>query len=120
MAEMYSVIYRTVDEKGLACAMKSGALEVLATPQMIAWMEEASCLLNDVEEGWTTVGIHMDTTHDAPSPLHARIRIVSHLLEKKGRISRFEVSAWQDDKCLGKGHHERVDVNAEKFMSRLK
>lgn len=117
--ELYAEIYRTVEEAGLAKCMKSGSLAVLATPQMIAWMEEASCLLEDCPEGWTSVGIEMNATHDAPSPLGARIRIQSRLVEKKGRISRFEVSAWMNEVRIGHGFHKRADVNAEKFMSRL-
>lgn len=117
--ETFAVIYRTVTEEGLAKNMKSGSLDVLATPQMIAWMEEASCLLNSCGEGMSTVGILMNATHDAPSPLGARIRIVSRLVEKKGKISTFEVSAWMGDKKIGGGTHKRADINVEKFMSRL-
>ena len=36
-------IERIVERSHLASQMKSGSLDVLATPQMIAWMEEASC-----------------------------------------------------------------------------
>ncbi|UNT96841.1 thioesterase family protein [Allobaculum mucilyticum] len=117
--EIYAQIYREVKEENLAVSMKSGSLKVLATPQMIAWMEEASCLLDQTQEGWTTVGIYMESTHDAPSPLGARIRIVSHLVEKKGKISTFEVSAYMGDVCIGHGRHKRADVNAEKFMKRI-
>ncbi len=37
--EKYCVLYRTVEAEDLAISMKSGALPVLATPRMIAWME---------------------------------------------------------------------------------
>ena len=37
-------IERVVEKQHLASIMKSGSLDVLATPQMIAWMEEAACL----------------------------------------------------------------------------
>lgn len=117
--ELYAEIYRTVEDADLARVMKSGSLDVLATPRMIAWMEEASCLLEDVPAGYTSVGIMMNITHDAPSPFGARIRIESRLVEKKGRISEFEVSAWMGETRIGHGFHKRADVNADKFMSRL-
>lgn len=117
--ELYSVIYRTVEAENLAMVMKSGDLPVLATPQMIAWMEEASCKIAQTKEGYTTVGISMNVSHDAPSPLHARIRIVSHLLEVQGKIYTFEVSAYCGDTCIGKGVHKRAAVNRERFMGEL-
>lgn len=116
---LYSVIYREVKPENLAVNMRSGDLEVLATPQMIAWMEEASCKIASVEEGMTTVGILMDVTHDAPSALNARIRIVSELVEQKGKIFTFHVSAWEGEKCLGNGTHKRAAVNAARFMAKL-
>lgn len=116
---VYSVIYRNVKPENLAVNMHSGDLEVLATPQMIAWMEEASCQITNEEEGMTTVGILMNVTHDAPSALNARIRIVSELVEQKGRTYTFSVSAWEGEKCLGKGMHKRAAVNAARFMAKL-
>ena len=50
-------IQRVVEKQNLASVMKSGSLDVLATPQMIAWMEEAACLCLELEEGKTSVGI---------------------------------------------------------------
>ena len=44
--ELKSVtIERKVERANLASVMKSGSLDVLATPQMIAWMEEAACFM---------------------------------------------------------------------------
>lgn len=117
--ELYSVLYRTVEAQNLAMVMGSGDLPVLATPQMIAWMEEASCKIAETKEGYTTVGISMNVTHDAPSPLHARIRIVSHLIESNGKIFTFEVSAYCGETCIGKGIHKRAVVNRERFMAKV-
>ncbi len=117
--ELYSEIYRTVECENLAVCMGSGDLPVLATPQMIAWMEEASCLIAKTEPGWTTVGISMDVSHDAPSALKAEIRIQSRLAEQKGKIYTFEVSAYDGEKCIGKGIHKRCAVNREKFMAKF-
>ena len=43
----------------------SGSVEVLATPVMIAWMEEASLKLvqKELEEGLTTVGTEVNIKH---------------------------------------------------------
>lgn len=112
-------ITRTVEPSGLACAMKSGSLKVLATPQMIAWMEEAACLCLDLPEDRTSVGILMNVSHDAPSPLGAEIEIEAVLTEDTGKILTYEVSAWMKDVCIGKGTHKRAVVKTEKFLSRI-
>ncbi len=118
--EIFEVTYHTVEEKNLACAMGSGSLEVLATPQMIAWMEEASCKLAPLAEGQTSVGILIDVTHDAPSPCGARIRTVSSLVKAEGKILDYQVCAWCGEKKIGKGTHKRAIVNADRFMAKLK
>lgn len=111
-------IDRIVEPAGLACAMKSGSLEVLATPQMIAWMEEASCLCLDLEEGNTSVGTKMNVDHVKASPLGASIHIVSTIVQEEGRKVCFEVEAYQDGVLIGKGTHERFVVQSDKFIKK--
>ena len=111
-------INRKVEKSGLASVMKSGSLEVLATPQMIAWMEEAACLCLDLEEGSTSVGTRMNVEHLKASPLGADIRIVANIVKQEGRKVSFEVEAYQDDALIGKGVHERFIVQAEKFVNK--
>lgn len=117
--EEITILYRTVEQAGLACTMKSGSLPVLATPQMIAWMEECACAALNLPIGQTSVGIQMNCSHDAPSPLGARIRIEARRKEICGRILTFEISAWCKETCIGRAVHKRAIVNAEKFMARL-
>ena len=77
MMNMKAEIERVVEESGLASSMKSGSLEVLATPQMVAWMEEAACLCLKLDEDITSVGTKIDVSHVKASPLGATIRIVA-------------------------------------------
>jgi predicted thioesterase len=55
-----------------AATLKSGLLEVLATPIMIAWMEECcmECVQPKLEEGFGTVGTLVNVT-TKPPPLWA-------------------------------------------------
>ena len=111
-------IQRVVEQQNLASVMKSGSLDVLATPQMIAWMEEAACLCLDLEEGKTSVGISMNVSHDMSSPLGATITIEAKMINVDGRKIDYEVQAFQDGKSIGKGVHSRVIVDAEKFLAK--
>ena len=63
----------TVTESNIAKTMKSGSLEVFATPAMCALMEEAAqaAVQPHLEEGEGTVGISLSITHEAPTPLGA-------------------------------------------------
>ncbi len=118
MEQKNVTIKRVVEKQHLASVMKSGSLDVLATPQMIAWMEEAACLCLDLEEGKTSVGTLMNVSHDMASPLGAVIEIHATLLEQDNRKLVFEVQAFQNDKSIGKGRHERFIVDAKKFLDK--
>lgn len=111
-------IERGVQQENLACTMKSGSLEVLATPQMIAWMEEAACLCLELEQQKTSVGISMNVSHDMASPLGATILIEAKMIHVDGRKIDYEVQAFQDGKSIGKGVHSRFIVDAEKFIAK--
>lgn len=111
-------INKVVEESGLASTMKSGSLPVLATPQMVAWMEEAACQCLDLEEGMTSVGILMNVEHVKASPLGASIRVVAEITKEEGRKIEYDVAAYQDEKLIGKGHHERFIVQSEKFVKK--
>ena len=111
-------IQRTVQHENLASVMKSGSLDVLATPQMIAWMEEAACCCLDLEDGKTSVGILMNVSHDMASPLGATITIEAKMVNVDGRKIDYEVQAWQDGKSIGKGKHSRFIVDSEKFLAK--
>lgn len=111
-------IQRVVEQQNLASVMKSGSLDVLATPQMIAWMEEAACLCLDLDQGKTSVGISMNVSHDMASPLGQTITIEAKMVHVEGRKIDYEVQAFQDGKSIGKGVHSRFVVDAQKFMDK--
>ena len=111
-------IQRVVEQQNLASVMKSGSLDVLATPQMIAWMEEAACLCLDLDQGKTSVGISMNVSHDMASPLGATITIEAKMVHVEGRKIDYEVQAFQDGKSIGKGVHSRFLVDAQNFIDK--
>ena len=66
---------QTVTEELTAATVGSGLLPVFGTPFMAAMMESAAmtCLQNFLEEGKGSVGIHLDITHDAPTPVGMKV-----------------------------------------------
>lgn len=110
-----------VTEELTAELVGSGGLAVYATPAMIRLMEHAAWLSVEehMDEGFTTVGTHMDVKHLKASPLGAHIRCESELTEIDGRRLVFKVAAFDDKGLIGEGVHERFIVNTEKFLGKL-
>lgn len=110
-----------VNERNTAKMMKSGALDVFATPAMCALMEEASCSAVNkyLDKDMGTVGIKLNITHDRPSAIGAKIVATATLTAIEGRKLIFKVEAYEGEIMIGKGIHERFIINNDKFMAKL-
>lgn len=111
-----------VAEQHLARSVGSGDLAVLATPMMVALMENAAmlCAGTELAEGETTVGSHIDVSHMKPTPLGATVTATATLLSREDRKLTFHVEA-HDEKgsLIGEGKHTRYIVNSKKFLAKL-
>ena len=114
------VIEKVVTEDMLAVNVGSGSLRVLATPTVVALMEEASANLADtfLDEGLTTVGTMVEIQHISPSPIGAKIKVESKLISNDGRSFKFEVTAYDNAGMIANGTHNRVSVKSEKFQKK--
>ena len=108
----------TVEKNMTAASMKSGNLEVLATPYMIALMEQASAELCQkfLPEGISTVGTMVNIQHLASTSLGAPVRTVATLKDFDGRKATFEVIAYDNAGVIGKGTHERFTIKIDSFI----
>lgn len=115
----------TVSDAHSAQAMGSGDMPVLATPIMIALMENAAMLAVDQElpQEQTTVGAHIDVAHLRPTPIGAEVYATAELTEIDDRRLTFHVVAMQEDPSqpilLGEGTHTRYIVDRARFMAKL-
>lgn len=111
----------TVTEAVTAIAMGSGDMPVLATPSMMALMENAAMLAvaDHLPEGCTTVGGHITSSHLKPSKLGDKVTATATVTRVEGKKIEFKVEAHCGDTMLGEGTHLRFIVDREKFMSRL-
>lgn len=114
------VIQRKITEDMLAVNVGSGSLRVLATPVVVAMMEEASAKLADTvtDDGITTVGTMISVEHISPSPLNAKIRTESTLVKNEGRLFQFETVAYDESGVIARGKHSRVAVKSSKFQKK--
>lgn len=109
-----------VADSDTAISVGSGDMPVLATPRMMALMENAAMLAVAVElhDGETTVGGHIESSHLAPTPVGATVTATATLKEIDGRKLHFDIEAWQGDTLIGRGTHLRFIVNRDRFMSK--
>lgn len=107
----------------LALSLGSGDLPVLATPAMMALMENAAmtAVAAHLPEGSTTVGSEISSTHLRPTVLGGRVSATAELVAVEGRRLDFAVQAQDaDGNLLGKGTHTRYVVDRLRFMEKLK
>ena len=111
----------TVDDTRTAMTLGSGDMPVLATPAMLALMENAAMMAvaGHLPEGCTTVGGQIESSHLKPTPIGAEVTATAELERIDGRKLFFRVSAHQGDTLIGEGKHLRFIVDREKFLARL-
>ena len=111
----------TVTDAVTAIVMGSGDMPVLATPAMMALMENAAMLAvaNHLPEGSTTVGGQITSSHLKPSKLGDTVTATATVTHVEGKKIEFKVEARCGETLLGEGTHLRFIVDREKFMSRL-
>lgn len=111
----------TVGNENTAIALGSGDMPVLATPAMMALMENAAMLAvaSALEGGDTTVGGHIESSHLRPTPVGAEVSATATLEKVEGRKLYFKIIAHQGDVVIGEGTHLRFIVNREKFLAKI-
>ena len=99
----------------------SGRIAVLATPVMINIIEAAA--LNAIEHllpaGHQSLGIHLDVSHVAATPVGFGVTATATVLRVEGRTITFQVQACDDVEVIGSGVHKRVVVSVVRYDERL-
>ena len=100
----------------------SGRIAVLATPVMINLIEAAA--LRAVEHllpaGHQSLGIHLDVSHTAATPVGLRVTATAEVTAVEGRTVSFRVEARDEREAIGGGTHKRVVVSVARFDERVK
>lgn len=119
-------IRRVVTEQDTALAVGSGVVPVLGTPVLVAWAEQATLAVEELAEGYASVGTLVELKHRAPSRVGAEVVIRAELLASDGpgefesTRRTFVVSAWNADnpeKLIGQGLVRRSIVEIETFLN---
>lgn len=110
-----------VEEQHTAIHVGSGSLRVLATPWMIAYMERvARKFLGELlPQGYSSVGVHVDVSHLAPSPVGSQVKARVEILSVEGSKINFIIEAWDEEEKIGTGQHQRVVIDEARFLRRV-
>jgi len=113
---------KTVTMNDTAKVFGSGAAEVFATPMMIGLMEAAAmnAVKSHLPEGHSTVGISVNIRHMSATAVGKKVWAIAELIETDRKRLVFKVEAFDEDKKIGEGTHERFIIDEQKFMSSLK
>ena len=113
-------VERTVRPEDTAKARKSGLAQVFATPELVALMEQAALELAQMglEEGFSTVGTEITTTHSAPTPVGMKVRAKAILTEIDRRKLSFHIEAYDEVEKIGQATHTRFIIENEKFQNK--
>ena len=99
----------------------SGRIAVLATPVMINLIEAAALAAIEhlLPAGHQSLGIQLDVSHTAATPVGLRVTATAEVTEVDGRIVTFRVAARDEFEPIGGGTHRRVVVSVARFDERV-
>lgn len=117
-----AIVDLTVTDADTALAMRSGEVPVLATPRILALVEEATMRALDghLGPGSSTVGMRVQLEHISPTPIGGTVRAEANLERVEGRKLSFRVSARDERGLVAAGKVTRVVVDVERFMDKTR
>lgn len=111
-----------VEEAHTARSLGSGDLPVLATPALVALMENAAMLAvaPALPAESTTVGGEICCRHNRPTAVGRRVRATARLeAEENGRRLTFRITAEDEQGPIGEATHVRFVIDRERFLKKL-
>jgi predicted thioesterase len=111
----------SVTEADTATALGSGDVRVLGTPRVLALAEAATvaATAGRLPAGATTVGIRVELSHLAPTPVGGTVAAEAILSTVDGRRLTFTVAVHDGATVAARGQVERVVVDREAFMTKV-
>ncbi|MEG1634767.1 MAG: thioesterase family protein [Rikenellaceae bacterium] len=111
-----------VEPQHTAMYVGSGDMDVLATPIMIALMENCAMMLlaPSLKDGESSVGTMINCNHNRATPQGKTITATATITKIDGRAVEFLIEATDDKGVIGNAVHTRFIVNKEKFLGKLK
>lgn len=112
----------TVSDADTAIAFGSGEVPVLATPRIVALVEEAAvaAVHPGLEAGSSTVGVRVQIEHISPTAVGGAVTAEATLEKVEGRRLIFHVAARDERGLIAAGKVTRVLVDVERFLDKTR
>jgi predicted thioesterase len=109
-----------VGDADTAIVVGSGDLAVLATPRVVALLEQATvrAVAGELSEGQSSVGVEVVVRHRRASLPGAHIIATARLVELEGNHLSFDVAAYEAGTLVADGTVRRVVVDRDGFLTR--
>lgn len=109
-----------VTDADTAVALGSGDVPVLATPRVLAMMEEVtvSALAGRLGPGQTSVGTRVVLSHLSATPVGRRVRTVAEVTAVRGNAVTFHAAVLDVDRRVAEAEITRVVVDRQRFIRR--
>jgi predicted thioesterase len=114
-------VQHRVTPETFATRWANPGVEVLATPVVVGWLEDAAmhALRPYLEPGQGSVGTWVSMKHLAATPAGMLVRATATVKAVEGRRVLFGVEAHDEKEKIAEGEHERFIVNLAKFLERV-
>ena len=111
-----------VSHEDTATAQRSGEVEVLATPRVVALCEEAAmaAVADELQAGQTSVGMRVQIDHLHPTAVGSSVAAEATLEKVEGRRITFTVSASDHCGLVAAGKVTRVIVETDRFLEKAR
>jgi predicted thioesterase len=95
---------------------------VYATPELVRDIENTcrDFLLQHVEPGEDSVGVHIELAHTAPTLLGMWVEITATVAEQDRRRVTFDIAARDEVEEVARGRHVRFIVDVDKSVERFR
>jgi predicted thioesterase len=110
-----------VEQKHCIDFATDGMPAVLSTPNLIGLIERTArgALTPFLESDERTVGTEIELRHLSPTPLGARVTILTRVIHAEGRLVTFQVEARDDNELIARGVHTRAVIRTGSFARRV-
>ncbi len=117
-----NIITREVKEEHIASRYGNDQLPVLATPEIVSFMEftALSSVQTMLPEGCSSVGAEIHLRHVKPVSTGSRLVCHSRLTEVSGRNLFFDISLRDDSGLVATASHTRAVVSNESFLRKIR
>ena len=94
---------------------------VLCTPWVVWFLEHAAreAMLPLLDDGESTVGVHVDVEHLAPTPLGHQVTCTARVINTDGRLISFQFDARDQHERIARGVHKLRVISCKRFASRV-